>query len=88
MWSIVRTGPVFRLAVRVRRRSVESKMAITIMCPNLRCRKILVVHNRYRGSKVRCSYCGTNLIVPWPKRVGQTAGVEVEEAEAEERKKR
>ena len=48
-------------------------MAITIMCPNLRCRKVLVVHNRYRGSRVRCAYCGTNLVVPWPKVPRQTS---------------
>ncbi len=39
-------------------------MAVTIMCPNLRCRKILMIPDSMRGSRVRCSYCGMVLRVP------------------------
>jgi LSD1 subclass zinc finger protein len=39
-------------------------MAITLMCPNLRCRKILMVPSTARGTRVRCAYCGTTLLVP------------------------
>lgn len=42
-------------------------MAVTIMCPNLRCRKILIVPNTARGTRVRCAYCGTVLMVPAAK---------------------
>lgn len=42
-------------------------MPVTIMCPNLSCKKVLAVPNAARGSKVRCAYCGTVLAVPWPK---------------------
>lgn len=42
-------------------------MAITLMCPNLRCRKILVVPEDCRGNRVRCSYCSTVFIVPWAR---------------------
>lgn len=42
-------------------------MAVTIMCPNLRCRKILIVPNTARGTRVRCAYCSTVLMVPMAK---------------------
>ncbi len=42
-------------------------MAVTIMCPNLRCRKILMIPESMRGSRVRCSYCGMVLRVPKKK---------------------
>jgi DNA-directed RNA polymerase subunit RPC12/RpoP len=43
---------------------LEKKTAVTLMCPNLRCRKILMVPASMRGSRVRCSYCGFLLVVP------------------------
>lgn len=42
-------------------------MSVTLMCPNLRCRKILAVPNSTRGKRVRCGYCGTVMMVPWAK---------------------
>ena len=42
-------------------------MAVTLMCPSLRCRKILVVAEGARGSRVRCAYCGTHFMVPAQK---------------------
>ena len=42
-------------------------MAVTIMCPNLRCRKILMIPESMRGSRVRCTYCGMVLRVPKQK---------------------
>lgn len=39
-------------------------MAVSIMCPNLRCRKILVVPVTARGKRVRCFYCGQVLRIP------------------------
>ena len=37
---------------------------IRIMCPNLKCRRILAVPNKARGRNVRCSGCGTFVHVP------------------------
>ena len=42
-------------------------MAVTIMCPNLQCRKVLMVPTKMRGKRVRCAYCGTILSVPSSK---------------------
>ena len=42
-------------------------MAVNIKCPNLGCRKLLKVSNDVRGKRVRCSYCGTVLLVPFIK---------------------
>jgi hypothetical protein len=44
-------------------------MAVTIVCPHLRCRSLLQVPDNVRGKKVRCSRCGKNFIVP--KRKGE-----------------
>ena len=44
-------------------------MAITLMCPNLRCRKTLMVPDNSRGTRVRCSYCGMMLVVPLARQV-------------------
>lgn len=40
--------------------------SITLICPNLRCRSLLQVPEKIRGSKVRCGRCGKNFIVPAP----------------------
>ena len=39
-------------------------MAVTIICPNLKCRTILQVPDGVRGKKVRCGKCGKNFLVP------------------------
>jgi len=39
-------------------------MAITLLCPNLKCRMVLAVPESTRGKKVRCKYCGTTFMVP------------------------
>ena len=39
-------------------------MAVTLFCPNLKCRSILQVPDSTRGKKVRCGQCGTTFIVP------------------------
>lgn len=39
-------------------------MAVNLKCPNLGCRKLLKVSNDSRGKRVRCSFCGTVLLVP------------------------
>lgn len=39
-------------------------MAVTLFCPNLKCRSILQVPDNTRGKKVRCGQCGTTFFVP------------------------
>jgi hypothetical protein len=42
-------------------------MATQVMCPNLRCRKILSAGDEMRGKIVKCQHCQTLLRVPEPK---------------------
>jgi len=39
-------------------------MAVQMICPNLRCRKILCVPEEVRGKLVKCQFCQTNFRVP------------------------
>lgn len=43
-------------------------MAAQLICPNLRCRKILSVPDEARGKVVRCQFCQTPLRVPEAKK--------------------
>jgi hypothetical protein len=43
-------------------------MPCQLICPNLRCRKILSVPDEARGKLVRCQHCKTLFRVPDPKR--------------------
>lgn len=43
-------------------------MAAQLICPNLRCRKILSVPDDARGKVVRCQFCQTPLRVPEAKK--------------------
>jgi LSD1 subclass zinc finger protein len=47
-------------------------MAAQVMCPNLRCRKILSVPDDARGRIVKCQACQTLLKVPEPKPASPT----------------
>jgi hypothetical protein len=52
-------------------------MPCQVICPNLRCRKILSVPDEVRGKLVKCQHCQTMFRVPEPKRhdpVGAAAG--------------
>ena len=42
-------------------------MAVQLLCPNLKCRKILSVPDEVRGKLVKCQYCHTMIRVPLPK---------------------
>ena len=46
-------------------------MALSIMCPNLKCKKALVVPQEMRGRRVRCSYCHTQFAIPKHKRIAE-----------------
>jgi hypothetical protein len=39
-------------------------MAVQLICPNLRCRKILSVPDDVRGKLVKCQHCRTMFRVP------------------------
>lgn len=39
-------------------------MPVQVICPNLRCRKLLSVPEEVRGKMVRCQHCQTPLRVP------------------------
>jgi hypothetical protein len=50
-------------------------MPCQLICPNLRCRKILSVPDEVRGKLVKCQHCQTMFRVPDPKRPGGAAVV-------------
>jgi hypothetical protein len=39
-------------------------MAVSLICPNLRCRKFLSVPDDVRGKLVKCQHCQTMFRVP------------------------
>lgn len=43
-------------------------MPCQLICPNLRCRKILSVPDEVRGKLVKCQHCQTMFRVPEAKR--------------------
>jgi hypothetical protein len=49
-------------------------MACQLICPNLRCRKILSVPDDVRGKLVRCQHCQTMFRVPASKHETVSAG--------------
>jgi hypothetical protein len=49
-------------------------MACQIICPNLRCRKILSVPDEVRGKLVKCQHCQTMFRVPEGKRPASPVG--------------
>jgi hypothetical protein len=48
-------------------------MPCQLICPNLRCRKILSVPDEARGKLVRCQHCRTMFRVPDMKRPSAAA---------------
>lgn len=42
-------------------------MAVQMLCPNLRCRKVLSVPEEVRGKVVKCQHCDTLFKVPEQK---------------------
>ncbi len=41
-----------------------SDNVVRLICPNLKCRKVLSVPDSARGKKVRCRNCGMRVQVP------------------------
>ena len=50
-------------------------MSVQLICPNLKCRKILAVPDELRGKAVKCQYCQTVLRVPEGQKVAAGGGV-------------
>mgnify|MGYP001040009381 CR=1 FL=1 len=46
---------------------------VRIMCPNLTCRKVLIVPSSSRGKTVRCRNCATMIRVPVKNTSGSPA---------------
>jgi len=40
---------------------------VMMICPNLKCRRVLQVAGKYRGKLVRCHHCGRTFGVPQMK---------------------
>jgi hypothetical protein len=43
-------------------------MAVHVVCPSLRCRKILTLNDEVRGTNVTCRYCQMQFRVPQIRR--------------------
>ena len=52
-------------------------MPCQLICPNLRCRKILSVPDEVRGKLVKCQHCQTMFRVPDAKRQDAVAAAPV-----------
>jgi hypothetical protein len=55
-------------------------MPVQLICPNLRCRKILSVPDEVRGKLVKCQHCQTMFRVP-EGRPAATAGAGADKSE-------
>ncbi len=44
---------------------------VALLCPNLKCRKLLRVPEKCRGQHVRCQFCGLTFRVPDAKPPGK-----------------
>jgi hypothetical protein len=49
-------------------RTDKYRMAVHVICPSLRCRKILTLADDVRGSNVTCRYCQMRFRVPQIRR--------------------
>lgn len=56
---------------------------VMMICPNLRCRKVLQVPGRFRGQQVKCHYCTTTFSVPAPKHDQKGEGKSTGKSEGE-----
>lgn len=48
--------------------STSTDGSVMMICPNLKCRKVLQVQEKYRGKQVKCHYCNTLFMVPLPSK--------------------
>ena len=57
-----------------------SSNAVVMICPNLKCRRVLQVPGKYRGQHVKCRYCGLTFAVPLAKAQSQSVDKSAEQA--------
>jgi hypothetical protein len=56
-------------------RTDKKRMAVHVICPSLRCRKILTLGDEVRGTNVSCRYCQMQFRVPQLRRPTATPRV-------------
>ena len=61
------------MCVKLRRRRTDKNgMAVHVICPSLRCRKILSFGDDVRGTNVTCRYCQMQFRVPQVRKPVET----------------
>lgn len=55
---------------------------VMMICPNLKCRKVLQVPAKYRGQQVKCHYCNSLFTVPPAKSQPAAASQPAPDAES------
>ncbi len=63
-----------------------AKQSVMMICPNLKCRKVLQVPAKLRGQHVRCHYCGMTFCVPQAKDAPAASGMPSESSEKKKKK--
>ncbi|MGA2498980.1 MAG: hypothetical protein ABSH20_14660 [Tepidisphaeraceae bacterium] len=56
-------------------------MPVQLICPSLRCRKLLTVPDDVRGKMVKCQYCQTTFRVPDGKKSSSPSELAAAKAE-------
>jgi hypothetical protein len=69
----------FSLAV-ADKKGREKFMAVHVICPSLKCRKILTLGDEVRGTLVTCRYCNMEFRVPQLKRTPVAAAPSMQPA--------
>ncbi len=54
--------------------SANTNNMVMLMCPNLKCRKVLRVPEGCRGKFVRCQFCSTTFKVPLARPASEPSG--------------
>jgi hypothetical protein len=60
--------------------STNSVGSVVMICPNLKCRRVLQVPSKYRGQHVKCRYCSLTFAVPLLRSENRPAAENTEEA--------
>jgi hypothetical protein len=54
--------------------------SVVMICPNLKCRRVLQVPSKYRGQHVKCRYCSLTFAVPHLRIESRSAAEDTAEA--------
>jgi hypothetical protein len=52
-----------------------SSSSVVMICPNLKCRRVLQVPGKFRGQHVKCRYCSLTFAVPLAKAAVRSADI-------------